>query len=653
LAQSRTRRRAYPEGGWPTEAQRLLLRASLLDGDAGREAWGAWRAAHDLEALDPGSFRLLGLLYRNLGRLGVTDDPHLPRLKGVYRYFWSRHQVVFAGRPALLAAFHARQIPTMVLKGAALALSVYRDPGVRPMEDFDLLVHRSQALQAMAVLRSEGLRPVVPNHESLVDVAHACLFEQDHERAVDLHWRLLATDSRPGADDRFWADARPLLVGGAPTLSLSPADQLLHTAEHGVRYDPVPPLRWLADATLIIRTAGSGLDWDRLARESVARGLVLPVRETLEYLRDELGVSVPAEILGALAAARVPWLERVAHDLAQRPSAARAEMRVPLALQLTAYARRCRGAGLVRSLRELPGYLRAANGIHGSLIRHAWDAAARAPWSLARRWRRDRRPTPDVPVRLARGFHQPEQRRGRSFRWSRPSAAVRCQLPPGPYTARLDLGGLREWQGDLERSLAIWFNDTPIPPALIDPVDGALSFPLDAEAFLPRPWQVLRWTCAPRPEGVDPRPLGLPVFGLRFDPLSSRPSLHGCHPPERWGGRTFRWSRPRALLRWRLPPSPCVVRLDLGGLRPWAGDLDRSLALRLDGTPVPPAAIRPSPEGVVLTLGRAMFGPGPARALELECTPAPAPGDSRALGLPIFGIAIDPAAPGSVGPDAE
>lgn len=571
----------------------------------------------------------------------------------MYRYFWSRHQILFAGRPALLAALHARGIPTMVLKGAALALSVYRDPGVRPMEDFDLLVPRRRALEAMAVLESEGLRPVVPDHERLVEVSHACLFEQDHERAVDLHWRLLATDSRPRADDSFWADARSLLVGGVPTLALSPADQLLHTAEHGVRYDPVPPLRWLADATLIIRTAGRDLDWDRLARETLARELVLPVRETLEYLREELDVNVPVAILGGLAVAPVSWLMRVEHALAQRPFSARAHMRVPLALQLTAYARGRRGTGWARALRELPGYLRATNGIHRPLVHHGWELVTEAAWTLARRWHGERRTgIPGVPVQAARGFHQLERRRGQLFRWSRSSASLRCRLAPGAYAARLDLGGLRAWEGDLEESLAIWFNDTPVPPELIDAVDGGLTFPLDAEAFVPRPLQVVRWTCAPRPDAIDPRRLGLPVFGLRFEPVSAQPSVHGCHAPESWGGRTFRWSRARALLRWRLPSATYAVRLDLGGLRSWAGDLERSLLLRVDGTPVPLAAIRPTPEGVAATLEPVMLGPGPVHTLHLECRPLPAPGDARALGLPIFGIAIDLAPPDAGKPGA-
>jgi hypothetical protein len=479
-----------------------------------------------------------------------------------------------------------------------------------------------------------------------VGVDHACLFEQDPERTVDLHWRLLRTDPRPHPDDEFWADARELVVGGEPSRILSPADQLLHTAEHGVRHDPIPPLRWLADAATIVRVAGPALDWSRLVRQALAHEVVLPARATLEYLSDELDVDVPASVLAELARARVSWLVRAEHALAQRPVGASVAARLPV--QLCVYVRRRRGAGWGRALRDLPQYLRVMNGIHRPWPAQARWVAAQATGAVVWRWRRWWRgrgaPLPGmagVVVHAGRGLHQPERWRGRPFRWTRPAAAVRCQLAPDAYTVRLDLGGLRRWAGDLEGHLALWFNQTPVSPEWIDAAGDLLSFPIDRQAFVPGPLQMLRVTCPTLSAGPDPRPLGLPLFGLSFEPVSGRPTLHGVHGPERWRGRTFRWSRPSALLRWRDPPVAHAIRLDLGGLRPWPGDLERSLRLRLDGAPVPPAAIEPTPAGIAVRLEPGLLARDPVHTLRLECAPAPAPGDSRLLGLPVFGIDVD------------
>jgi hypothetical protein len=61
----------------------------------------------------------------------------------------------------------------------------------------------------------------------------------------------------------------------------------------------------------------------------------------------------------------------------------------------------------------------------------------------------------------------------------------------------------------------------------------------------------------------------------------------------------------------------------------------------LDGAPVPPAAIEPTPAGIAVRLEPGLLARDPVHTLRLECAPAPAPGDSRLLGLPVFGIDVD------------
>jgi len=57
------------------------------------------------------------------------------------------------------AELHRHQIDTMVLKGAALVPLVHRDPGVRPMDDLDLLVHHDDLARAEKVITAAGYRP--------------------------------------------------------------------------------------------------------------------------------------------------------------------------------------------------------------------------------------------------------------------------------------------------------------------------------------------------------------------------------------------------------------------------------------------------------------------------------------------------------------
>ncbi|MBA3242461.1 MAG: nucleotidyltransferase family protein, partial [Acidobacteria bacterium] len=148
--------RANPKGQcWPDEPQELLLCAALLRGEDALSAWGEWRSTVDPDSLDAGSKRLLPLLYRNLRELGV-NDPLVPRLKESYRITWSLNQSVFRQMASLLGSLHGAGIETLVLKGGALVPLYYRDYGVRPMVDFDILVREERAETAMDLLTGLG-----------------------------------------------------------------------------------------------------------------------------------------------------------------------------------------------------------------------------------------------------------------------------------------------------------------------------------------------------------------------------------------------------------------------------------------------------------------------------------------------------------------
>ena len=145
-------------GCWPTRNQELLLRAALLDGELALEAWNEWRRNVNIDVIDYGSHRMVPQLYRNLQRLGVKD-PLMERLKGVYRYYLYKNEILMHRIADLLAAFEDAGIQTMVLKGAALIPLYYKESGLRPMLDADVLVHTQQAELAMELLTRLRWKP--------------------------------------------------------------------------------------------------------------------------------------------------------------------------------------------------------------------------------------------------------------------------------------------------------------------------------------------------------------------------------------------------------------------------------------------------------------------------------------------------------------
>ena len=90
---------------WPTPEQQWMLRAAILPGQSGLEAWDKWVACADIDHLDLGSFRLIPLLYRNLRRLGVEHEL-LGRFRGIHRRAWYENQMALQRLSGLLRFLH-------------------------------------------------------------------------------------------------------------------------------------------------------------------------------------------------------------------------------------------------------------------------------------------------------------------------------------------------------------------------------------------------------------------------------------------------------------------------------------------------------------------------------------------------------------------
>jgi len=131
-------------------------------------------------------------------------------------------------------------VPVILLKGAALAETVYPSIADRPMGDVDLLVHPADRDRARAALEAAGYRfvPEPPQRFSPFDTEFTgeMAFWYSDRILTELHWeltpgewirRLVALDM-----EALWEDAIPLQLNGRQTLQLSPCDTLLHLCLH-------------------------------------------------------------------------------------------------------------------------------------------------------------------------------------------------------------------------------------------------------------------------------------------------------------------------------------------------------------------------------------------------------------------------------------
>lgn len=211
-----------------------------------------------------------------------------------------------------LSALNAVGVSAVLLKGAHLARMVYPNPGLREMNDVDLLIRLADAGRAARALQALGYdftAPCDPDH-GLVGTHHFPRLVKPGAAPIELHVTLTPPELGLAIDtEGLWQRAVPLSPGSTHAV-LSPEDLLLHICVHSTYAHAAEfGLRPLCDVDQIVR-AFPALDWDAVCRRAAewkaARGTLL----TLHLAAECLGTPIPEAAMAALRPADF------GHDLA-------------------------------------------------------------------------------------------------------------------------------------------------------------------------------------------------------------------------------------------------------------------------------------------------------------------------------------------------
>jgi hypothetical protein len=339
---------------WPSAQGQLLLQAALFDDERGVRAWDALRPQFDIERLEGGSLGLLPFVYEHVSARD-PEDPILGRLRGVYRYTWSRNQLGLESLVRMLATLHESSVETVLLGEAALISEYYRRLGVRALDEPAILVRPSDATHALGALTREGWTILRRTR------AH-WLLDAPNTRAPihhGLQLRVLAEEKATMEDvgESMWDARGAVTLRGVQTAALDPTHELLRTCVGGAR--SARSLLWIVDAVTIARTAGQEIDWNELVAQAVRLGSVPRVRDALRFLADELELPVPGSTHARLAAVRTTRRERLAHRIAGRGGHVLGNLPATVATHLVA----TRHEPTTRALLTLPRFVREEWGL--------------------------------------------------------------------------------------------------------------------------------------------------------------------------------------------------------------------------------------------------------------------------------------------------
>jgi hypothetical protein len=189
----------------------------------------------------------------------------------------------------------AAELEPVVFKGPVVAAR-YPRPGLRPMEDIDLLLPRADHARALSVLAGAGWTLVRPAEYEQYDTVLA--HPEVPSLFLELHFGLERASQRVTALDpvTVWSYRQPAVVAGTPGFVLPQDVELVVLAAHAGKphHDFVRLVR-IADIAMIVRAAsddGNPLDWQRVRAVAESTHCLTVVGAALAMAR-RAGVDAP------------------------------------------------------------------------------------------------------------------------------------------------------------------------------------------------------------------------------------------------------------------------------------------------------------------------------------------------------------------------
>lgn len=194
----------------------------------------------------------------------------------------------------------------LLYKGGGL-VGRYPEPGLRPMDDVDVLLPSEQVADAVSVLQRAGWRigahsATLPELEDEYDIP--LVHPETGGLPLELHHKLHRDRQRTNELDAagLWAERIPASVCGHPAWGMPPELELLALVTHAAKpFHVFSRLIWAVDLVVVIEHAE--IDWDDVSSRAEASRCRNALAVGLSFAR-RLGASVPDHLLELRGLAR-------------------------------------------------------------------------------------------------------------------------------------------------------------------------------------------------------------------------------------------------------------------------------------------------------------------------------------------------------------
>jgi hypothetical protein len=246
------------------------------------------------------------LIYHNLHRSRVTRVLPLRAAETLGNSYYgnaARNSFLYGQLRNVLNAFREKKIEVIVLKGAALAETVYPNRALRPMSDIDLLVKKEKLTEVETKLLDLGyiLQDRAKGKEFYQERHYHLVFSKKPDIDIEIHWHVKRPTGAFEIDiDELWKSVQPIRLAGVEALILSPEALLLYLCQHFWKHKLNGGIRPFIDIAETNRFYDGKINWREVARLSAAWQMNPCAYLGLSLAKDLLDASISESFLKEL-----------------------------------------------------------------------------------------------------------------------------------------------------------------------------------------------------------------------------------------------------------------------------------------------------------------------------------------------------------------
>jgi len=245
--------------------------------------------------------------FKNIQENHFIPENVMDKLKKAYYGNVTRNMCMYEELNRIVKTFHDIGVGVIVLKGMALANTVYSDMGLRPIGDIDLLVKKEDLHHAEKTMTELGYRfhGDMPPEWYRENHQHISYLHLGKNIPVEIHWHI-ANKAHPSRIriidtdiiERWWEGAKTIEFSGRKALILCPDDLIIHLSLHFLKHRFISQngsfsskgaLIQLCDIFQTLKYYRDEIDWVRLKGEAEKYGIDSPIFTTLFIVKEIIG----------------------------------------------------------------------------------------------------------------------------------------------------------------------------------------------------------------------------------------------------------------------------------------------------------------------------------------------------------------------------